>query len=213
MPSPIAAATLQAAALATASNLCAQLLDAHRNQDAPGGSSLLPFAKHPPPPSPGLDLRQLARFVALALLTTPPNYLWQQQLERVFPARPPPPPPRDIELRAVAADDDDDVPRRPPPLSVRNTLAKWFVDCIVLGALANTLAFLLLMGLLKGQPAPLIWRNVRTETVPIIVAGYKIWPVASIVSFVFVPVHRRIVFLSFVGLLWGIYLSLVAARV
>lgn len=51
------------------------------------------------------------------------------------------------------------------------------------------------------------------EMVPIIVAGYKIWPIASIISFSFIPVHRRIVFLSFVGLMWGIYMSIVAARV
>lgn len=51
------------------------------------------------------------------------------------------------------------------------------------------------------------------ETIPIIVAGYKIWPIASIVSFTWIPVHRRIVFLSFVGLIWGIYMSLVANRV
>ncbi len=51
------------------------------------------------------------------------------------------------------------------------------------------------------------------QTVKIIVDGYKIWPIASIISFTFIPVHRRIVFLSFIGLLWGIYMSLVASRV
>jgi len=50
------------------------------------------------------------------------------------------------------------------------------------------------------------------DTVPIIVAGYKIWPIASIISFSLVPVEKRIVFLSGVGLCWGIYMSLVAAR-
>jgi hypothetical protein len=57
------------------------------------------------------------------------------------------------------------------------------------------------------------YSNDLQETIPIIVAGYKIWPIASIISFSFIPVHRRIVFLSFIGLLWGIYMSLVAARV
>ncbi len=45
------------------------------------------------------------------------------------------------------------------------------------------------------------------------VAGYKVWPIASIISFTCVPVERRIVFASFVGLLWGVYISLLAARV
>ena len=41
--------------------------------------------------------------------------------------------------------------------------------------------------------------------------SYKIWPVASIISFSFVPAEKRIVFLSIVGLAWGVYMSLVAA--
>lgn len=55
--------------------------------------------------------------------------------------------------------------------------------------------------------------TVPQETIPIIVDSYKIWPIASIVSFSFVPVEKRIVFLSFIGFLWGIYMSLVAARI
>lgn len=51
------------------------------------------------------------------------------------------------------------------------------------------------------------------KSIPIIVAGYKIWPLASIVSFSFVPVEKRVVFLSFIGFLWGIYMSLQAARI
>lgn len=50
------------------------------------------------------------------------------------------------------------------------------------------------------------------ETLPIIFASYKIWPLASVVNFAFVPVEKRIVFLSAVGLGWGIYMSLMAAR-
>lgn len=50
------------------------------------------------------------------------------------------------------------------------------------------------------------------ETFPIIFASYKIWPLASVVNFALIPVEKRIVFLSAVGLLWGIYLSLTAAK-
>lgn len=32
-----------------------------------------------------------------------------------------------------------------------NTFMKMFIDCITLGALVNTVAFLVIMGLLKGQ--------------------------------------------------------------
>jgi len=54
--------------------------------------------------------------------------------------------------------------------------------------------------------------DLKKETFKIIFDSYKIWPIANIISTTYVPVERRIVFLSCCGLLWNIYLSLVAAR-
>ncbi|KAH7143778.1 hypothetical protein EDB81DRAFT_884376 [Dactylonectria macrodidyma] len=206
MPSPITVATFQAAGLSTASNVLAQMILAHQEK--------LPMT---------LDIAQLLRFVALAFITAPPNYHWQQFLERSFPAYPYPSRKKRIEDIEMKPHDDATEPKEglltpspatlEPSFSLKNTLTKWFVDCITLGAIMNTWAFLILMGIFKGQARSQIWSNIMTETIPIIVAGYKIWPIASIISFTFIPVHRRIVFLSFVGLLWGIYMSLVAARV
>ncbi|KAH7313743.1 hypothetical protein B0I35DRAFT_435756 [Stachybotrys elegans] len=209
MPSPMMSATMQAAALSTASNFCAQFIEAYQEQRA--------FS---------LDLIQMFRFVAMTFMSAPPNYMWQQYLERTFPAYPPPSQAaeiqqRDVELKAMEEASHASTGEAPvappaaaqPAFSLRNTLTKWFIDCITMGAIMNTIAFLVLMGIMKGQPTSQIWSNIQTETIPIIVAGYKIWPIASIISFSFIPVNRRIVFLSFVGLIWGIYMSLVAARV
>ncbi|KAF5649293.1 integral membrane protein Mpv17 PMP22 family [Fusarium tjaetaba] len=211
MPSPIVAATLQAAGLSTISNILAQFIEA-RQQSRPVS----------------LDIVQLLRFVSLTLMTAPPNYQWQGYLERTFPAYPAARGPRLGRLNDLEMQPTEDAPElkegyeermaqinkdREPQFSMRNTISKWFVDCITAGAIMNTIAFLIIMGLLKGQGGSQIWSNIKTETIPIIVAGYKIWPVASIISFTFIPVHRRIVFLSFIGLLWGIYMSLVASRV
>ncbi|KAK4061796.1 hypothetical protein Trihar35433_9396 [Trichoderma harzianum] len=215
MPSPILTATLQAAALSTASNLCAQFIETYWNETA----------FH-------LDHIQLFRFIVLSLITAPPNYLWQQFLEKSFPAYPPIQKLRDggkdIELKAMeeaaagasigGGSQSQSEAATHPKFSIRNTLTKWFIDCITAGAIMNTVAFLVIMGpwvLSVNLPLGemMVTNLVEQETIPIIIAGYKIWPIASIVSFSFVPVHRRIVFLSFIGLLWGIYLSLVAARV
>ncbi|KAI0480958.1 hypothetical protein GGR56DRAFT_297977 [Xylariaceae sp. FL0804] len=214
MPSPMIKATLAAAALSCTSNVLAQFLEAYRDAR--------PLA---------FDFAAVLRFVAVTLIATPPNYMWQQLLERSFPAYERRVPSsataggRDLEKQKTPMMTDDagegsssssgvgGSSAEPPRLSWRNTLAKWFIDCITLGALFNTLAFFVLMGVLKRQPGQLIARNVRVETLPVIVAGYKIWPLASIVSFSCVPVERRIVFLNFIGLLWGIYMSLVASRV
>lgn len=88
---------------------------------------------------------------------------------------------------------------RKPKLNIKHTLMKWFIDCMTLGALLNTVGFLVIMGLLKSQPWEQITKNIRQETLPIVLNSYKIWPVASIINFAFVPVEKRIVFLSCVG--------------
>ena len=49
-----------------------------------------------------------------------------------------------------------------PQFSLRNTLTKWFVDCITAGAIMNTIAFLVLMGIMKGQAGSQIWMNIKT---------------------------------------------------
>lgn len=89
---------------------------------------------------------------------------------------------------------------------------KWFIDCMTIGALFNTVMFLVLIGVLKGQARETVAKNIRTETIPIILNSYKVWPIASIISFSCIPAEKRIVFLSCVGLLWGIYMSLIAAN-
>ena len=49
-----------------------------------------------------------------------------------------------------------------PKFGLRNTLTKWFVDCITAGAIMNTIAFLVIMGIMKGQGAAQIGSNIRT---------------------------------------------------
>jgi len=98
-------------------------------------------------------------------------------------------------------------------------------------------AFLVVMGLLKGQSGRQIEELVKAvslrifgmgsqmgdaeglmglriqETLHLVVAGYKIWPLASIISFTCVPVEKRVVWAGVVGLGWNVYMSLVAAKV
>lgn len=40
------------------------------------------------------------------------------------------------------------------------------------------------------------------------VAGYKVWPLVSLLNFTVVPVEKRVVVGSLVGLGWGVYLAL-----
>lgn len=99
-------------------------------------------------------------------MTVPPNYQWQLLLEKWFPAYARTSPAsdnskdgRDIEKGGVRQVEDTS---GKPKLNMRNTLIKWFVDCMTAGALLNTVAFLVLMGLMKGQGMGAIGQNLRT---------------------------------------------------
>jgi hypothetical protein len=221
-PSQITRATMHACALSATSNLIAQYLDAR--------------AAHAPL---SLDVLQLLRFVVFTALTAPPNHHWQMLLERTFPsyhAAPGVSPAAgamaDLELGEKRSDDGGgdnptlaaaDGPSSSSAaaaaaaepkkrLNIRHTLYKFFIDCITLGALLNTTAFFVLMGILKGQPLGTIAHNVVYETWGVIWLSYKIWPVASLISFSFVPAHWRVVWLSGAGLIYGVCLSFVGQR-
>ncbi|THX05183.1 hypothetical protein D6D13_07337 [Aureobasidium pullulans] len=204
MFSPIVSSTLQATAIAAASNVIAQLLEQRSKQQVPTTISAADFL----------------RFVIFTLLTAPPNYLWQHALERVFPGRKPIDSTKTVlphyEIREHDELLGEDVLQQEEEfetkLDWKNTMIKWFVDCMTLGALLNTAAFLILMGIMKGRSPGEIGTALRTDTFPIIYASYKIWPLASIVNFALIPVEKRIVFLSAVGLVWGVFLSLTAAK-
>ncbi len=42
------------------------------------------------------------------------------------------------------------------------------------------------------------------------ISSWKLWPFVAFANFAFVPVNRRVIVASVVGLFWGIYLSLFA---
>ena len=215
-PGPLITAVLQSAVIACVSNTVAQSLHAYQIDQS--------FTST-------FSWMTLLRFLALDLITAPPNYKWQELLEHTFPARPPAAksrrsyeavPLNDRDPEEGPKDDEDDFSdeEEPPPqrqgrekLNWRNTFAKWFIDCITIGAIGNTLAFLIIMGILKGQLPSKIVYNIRHETLTIIWNGYKIWPIANFIAHTWVPWEKKIVWFAFVGLCWNVYLSLVAIRI
>lgn len=191
-------ATMAATALSSVSNFLAQFLEAYRDN--------VPFV---------FDIFKFIRFVLVTLIDAPPNYKWQQFLENSLPgyehSSQRPITTFDLEKQSQGDTSSDQSHGQRPKLNLRNTIAKAFIDCTI-GAVLNTVAFFIMMGLFKRQPVDQIFYNVRHDTIAVIVDGSKIWPLASLISFSCVPVERRIVFLSFVNLIWGVYMSLLAAR-
>lgn len=95
-------------------------------------------------------------------MTAPPNYQWQLLLERALPAYAGTDGDRDSEKGGIGQDGPAGEARSKPKLNLRNTLAKWFVDCMTLGAILNVVAFFILMGLMKGESLEVIGQNIRT---------------------------------------------------
>jgi protein Mpv17 len=83
-------------------------------------------------------------FVLIALLTTPPNYLWQQFLEDTFPATCPSKKEKSNDGDGMAASEHEK-----GRLNVANTAVKFLLEQS-LGAAANTVIFVIVMGMFKG---------------------------------------------------------------
>lgn len=214
MPSHLRTAVVQATSLGTASNLLAQIVAAQSSSSLKSTNLLMGW----------LDVPQLLRFVIFSFVTAPLNYQFQLLLEHAFPGRRR----RPALFRHKRSDDPEQLERereREKEMATKwssstatsldwpNTLIKWFLDSISLGTFLNTVAFLGIMGFLKGQPSSLILYNIQTQLAPIVFAGYRVWPIASFISFTCVPLERRIGWNSVVGLFWGVYMSMIAEKV
>lgn len=128
----------------------------------------------------GFSMPDFLRFVIFTLLTAPPNYLWQHALERMFPGRKPLNPTKTMlpryELRehnGPPREEGSQQQEEPETkLDWKNTMIKWFIDCITLGALLNTGVFIILMGIMKGRSMHQIGTALRTVSSFIFVACY-----------------------------------------
>ncbi|KAF2237827.1 hypothetical protein EV356DRAFT_509715 [Viridothelium virens] len=230
MPSipPIVNATLQAVVFSATSNIIAQALTAYQKDK--------PFT---------LDTVALTQFVLFSILSTPPNFLWQEWLEDTFPghtpdttsapstkakqepkeitrvfttssgeviekkilSRPPSPSAAEETKRLSTIESRTNSPSS--KLNIRNTACKFLLDQTV-GALLNTIGFIAGLGALKGKNGEQISAAIKNESVSMIVAGYKLWPLVSIISFTLIPFQWRLAFASLVGVGWGVFLSLAA---
>ncbi|KAF2734801.1 hypothetical protein EJ04DRAFT_534653 [Polyplosphaeria fusca] len=200
--SPIVQSTILALIIDACSNVIAQRLKAWNDHK--------PFV---------FDHILFIQFAVMTCISAPINFHWQAWLEKTWP-----------QYKTITRKRDDDnldaeekevflkegAGRRDAEHEVKvrdwpNVWMRWFTDCITIGAIFNTLMFLILMGTMKGKGLTEVMTDVQTKTWKIIWDGYKMWPIANFASS-YVPVERRIVFFSCCGLLWNIYLTFVAIR-
>ncbi|EHK17130.1 uncharacterized protein TRIVIDRAFT_42222 [Trichoderma virens Gv29-8] len=183
-------ATIQATLLNGLSGVCAQGITAYRNKS---------FDE--------VELESILRFVVYSALVTPPNYKWQEFLERKWPSRTPidePSPDSKSDSKSSEKLSQTVVKDR---LNITNTAIKFILDQSI-SAPINTVAFLYLMGGMTFQSNAQIWSNIQHDFWPMLIAGYRVWPLVGLLNLSVVPFDYRQLVGSTAGLFWGIFLSL-----
>ncbi|MCJ1332560.1 hypothetical protein MMC10_009253 [Thelotrema lepadinum] len=186
-PSALRRATTQACMLNILSTTLAQILRHYRKsgQFSPLGA-LEPVA--------------IIQFLIFCILSTPPNFLWQEFLENHFPGYPQPP-------KKVKVDDDGKGVTIDQPLSLKNTTIKFLLDQ-TFGAVGNNAGFLIGITAIRGGGWNECMAVLQSEFWPLMGAAAKLWPAVSLFNFLVVPAEKRVVVGSVVGLFWGIFMVL-----
>jgi hypothetical protein len=136
-------------------------------------------------------------FALTAIITTPPNYLFQEWLESTFPTL----------ISNGTRRDDNHKQRQTLRRSKKNVLMKFIIDQ-TLGAATNTIVFIALTSLFKGNGVGQIVVDVQDNFVEMFMAGWRMWPFVSFANLSFVPWEWRPVVGNTAGLCWGVYVTL-----
>lgn len=77
--------------------------------------------------------------------------------------------------------------------------------------------YLLALATGSVKTSPVEWESVKAKSYadfwPMIFAGWKLWPIVSLVNYTFIKtVAGRNLLGSLAGMVWGIYLSLIAGK-
>ena len=93
-----------------------------------------------------VDLAQILQFMLFTAIVAAPNYIFQTVLEKCFPTRTVP---KSL-LEHAHTKNDEELLHKHGQLDVRNTVTKFFLDQS-LSATTNTMLFIVVLGLIKGQ--------------------------------------------------------------
>ena len=187
-------ATRDAAVLALISNILGQALKCHQTNVRHLVSSITTIdVLTKTQISYSINTTDLFHFVLFAILSTPPNYIWQTWLEHRFPGY--------TDRSPVEHDKDSKPDTSHKQLNIPNTLIKFILDQ-TLAAAINTVLFVGGIAFLRGKPVDLVVNDCREQLWPLMSAGWKVWPAVSLTNFLLVPVDYRTTFGGVFGLFW-----------
>ena len=59
-----------------------------------------------------------------------------------------------------------------------------------------------MVGLMKGNSLSSVWQDMKRTTIPLIVSGLKLWPLAHCITYGVIPVDNRLLWVDIVEILW-----------
>lgn len=71
--------------------------------------------------------------------------------------------------------------------------------------------YILLLGAMKMQRPSLIWADMKRTTIPLLLSGLKLWPLAHCVTYGLIPVENRLLWVDMVEIVWVTILATQAA--
>ena len=104
---------------------------------------------------------------------------------------------------------DDQGEKKKGKLNVTNTIVKILIDQVIGGAWMTVL-YIVTLGALRGHDWEQIHGQLTHSFFPLLIAGFKLWPLVSVLNFTLVPADQRLLVGSFFGVVWAVYLSLVS---
>lgn len=90
------------------------------------------------------------------------------------------------------------------------TAVKVAIDQSLWGPLWNN-TYILLLGLMKFDKLENIFKEMKATTIPLIVSGLKLWPLAHCVTYGLIPVENRLLWVDMVEIIWVTILASTAA--
>jgi len=78
---------------------------------------------------------------------------------------------------------------------------KVMVDQLTWGPFWNNM-YIVLLGIMKMESWETMWGDIKRTTVPLIVSGLKLWPLAHCVTYGLIPVENRLLWVDVVEIAW-----------
>jgi len=89
-------------------------------------------------------------------------------------------------------------------------IPKVVIDQTLWGPFWNN-SYIVLLGVMQFQKPSQVWADIKRTTIPLVVSGLKLWPLAHCITYGLVPVENRLLWVDMVEIVWVTILATQAA--